>query len=231
MCSMKNIFTFLIACLALVSCQDDVAFNNPGFQATVNNGLWKATYSKVTQGLSGDALIKGTSTSHVLELNLQNKAVGKYALGTTNQSNMVKYYAIKNPNAFYSTGITSAPVSAITLASGGSGYSTSSLVTTTGGSGTGLKVNITANTNGVVTAVQINIAGEGYKPGDEVTINGGGNNAKFKVQTVTKSGGEVVITENTGKTISGTFKFTAFEAGTSNMVSCREGVFYKLPIN
>lgn len=228
---MKHIFTFLIVCVLLASCQDDVAFNNPGFQATVNNDLWKATSSKVTRGTSESLLIKGTSTSHVLELSLQNKSVGKYVFGTTNQLNLVKYYAIKNPKAFYSTGITSAPVSSIALAAGGSGYVTSSLVTTTGGSGAGLKVNTTANANGVVTAVQINVAGEGYKPGDVITINGGANNAKFKVETVSKSGGEVIITENTGKTISGTFKFTAFEEGTNNMVSCREGVFYKLPIN
>jgi hypothetical protein len=227
---MKKIFTLLIACAALVSCQDDVMFNNPGFQATVNNALWKATYEKVVLDRSGSLSIKGMSTSHVLELNLQNSAVGKYVLGTTNQTNKVTFYPIKDTDAVFSTGLTSAPVSAVHVTSGGSGYATSSLVPTSGGSGAGLKVNITANSSGVVTAVQINVAGEGYEPGDIVTINGGGNNAQFEVVSVAKSGGEIIITENTGKTISGTFKFTAFEEATGDVVSCREGIFYKLPI-
>lgn len=227
---MKKFFILFAVFATLVSCQDDVTFNNPGFQATVNNSLWKATSSTVTSTGAGSVLLKGTSTTHVLELNLESSAVGTYVLGTDNQSNLAKYYSIKNVDKYYSTGLTEAPVSSVVLTAGGTGYASASLVSTTGGTGTGLKVNIIANLNGVVTAVEVNVAGEGYVPGDIVTINGGNNNAQFKVVSVSKSSGEVVITENTGATISGTFKFTAFEETTGNVVSCREGVFYKLPV-
>ncbi|WP_136667734.1 DUF6252 family protein [Flavobacterium sp. H122] len=228
---MKKFFTLLTTCLALVSCQDDVTFNNPGFQATIDNVLWKANSKTVTLDRSGSVLIKGISTSHVLELNLQSSAVGTYVLGTADQMNLATYYSLKNSDVYYSTGLTEAPVSAVALTAGGTGYVTSSLVATAGGSGTGLKVNITANPNGVVTAVEINTAGEGYVQGDVVTISTGNNNAQFEVVSVSKSGGEIVITENTGTTISGTFKFTAFEETTGDVVFCREGVFYRLPFN
>lgn len=228
---MKKILTLLVACATFISCQDDVMFNDTGFQATINNALWKANTKTITSNTSGSVEIKGSSSTHVLKLNLQNKAVGKYVLGTTNQANLATYFPINKQEAYYSTGLTQAPASSLALTAGGTGYTTSSLVSTTGGTGSGLKVDITANSNGVVTAVQINVAGEDYEPGDIVTINGGGNNAQFEVVSVTKSGGEIVITENNGKTISGTFKFTAFEEASGNVISCREGVFYKLPIN
>ena len=61
----------------------------------------------------------------------------------------------------------------------GTGYPasvTNQETTTTGGSGTGLTVNITTNGSGVITALPIiNKAGEGYVEGDVVSIFGGSN--------------------------------------------------------
>ena len=52
---------------------------------------------------------------------------------------------------------------------GGAGYSTGTGVSTSGGSGTGLTVNVT-QTSGVVTAVSINNSGAGYTVGNLITI-------------------------------------------------------------
>lgn len=55
---------------------------------------------------------------------------------------------------------------------GGSGYTASSAVATTGGSGSGLTVNTTVST-GAITEIAINVAGSGYKIDDTITVSGG----------------------------------------------------------
>jgi hypothetical protein len=62
----------------------------------------------------------------------------------------------------------------------GTGYATAAAVATTGGSGTGLTVDITA-LSGAVQAVVVNAAGAGYLNGDLITITGGGANAVFRI--------------------------------------------------
>ncbi|MES2812030.1 MAG: DUF6252 family protein [Bacteroidota bacterium] len=227
----KYIFLFLLCVLGVLSsCQDDVIFNNPAFQATINNEVWKANLKSAIKERSGVMVIKGTSQYDNLELNISSSNVGTYKLGTVNQSNVASFYPVNNEDVFYSTGITEGSVNEIKLTNGGTGYTTASIVSTSGGSGTGLKVNITAGSNGVITKVEINVPGTDYLPGDVITVVAGNNNASFAVVSVSKSNGEIVITENTGATISGTFKFIAFDETTKDLISCREGVFYKLPI-
>ena len=64
------------------------------------------------------------------------------------------------------------------IASAGSGYSNGTDVATTGGTGTGLKVDITTSA-GAVQTVTITTDGTGYTSGDTITISGGGGNATF----------------------------------------------------
>ena len=64
--------------------------------------------------------------------------------------------------------------------SGGAGYSDAVCVATTGGSGTGLLVNITT-AGGVVTAVTICDPGVGYMVGQTINITGGDGAATFTV--------------------------------------------------
>ena len=68
---------------------------------------------------------------------------------------------------------------------GGTGYTNGTSTTTvTGGTGTGLIVEITVAL-GVVTAVTVLSPGKGYTIGDTVTIDGGNNDATIDVLTVT----------------------------------------------
>ena len=62
----------------------------------------------------------------------------------------------------------------------GTGYATAAGAATTGGSGTGLTVDITVS-GGLVQAVAVNVAGAGYLNGDLITITGGNANAVFRV--------------------------------------------------
>src|SRR5690606_2009452 len=65
----------------------------------------------------------------------------------------------------------------------GTGYVTATGLTTTGGTGTGLTVDVTA-VAGNVTAVTINDPGLGYTAGDTITIVGGNGDATIDVATV-----------------------------------------------
>lgn len=75
--------------------------------------------------------------------------------------------------------------SGITLTNGGTSYSDSTNVTTTGVLGSSLTVNIVTDGLGVITGVTINTPGTYYSVGDSITINGGGNDATFNITGVT----------------------------------------------
>jgi hypothetical protein len=111
-------------------------------------------------------------------------------------------YTIRDFGSGYESGdiITIVQQTAISIVSGGTGYSTSSSLATTGGNGTGLTVNIYEVSSGVITAVGVNLTGSGYLVGDTVTISGGGNNATLDIMNVVSaSGGQLtksVLTKN-----------------------------------
>jgi small nuclear ribonucleoprotein (snRNP)-like protein len=215
---------------ALFSCQSDVEFNDPAFQARINNTTWKANLKSATI-VDGQLTLNGTSQHYNLMLKTSSAAVGTYFLGTTNQTNKAIYTSVSSTNdEQYTTGINAGSVYEVVLQNGGNNYVTVSGASTSGGTGSGLKVNVEANPNGSIKKVTISAPGTGYLPGDVVTIASGGNNARLLVRSVANSNGEVVITENTGSTISGKFKFTAFDGTTGNVVSCKEGVFYNMPL-
>ena len=89
-------------------------------------------------------------------------------------------------------------VTALTITSAGTTYpdSITNIPTTTGGTGTGLKVNTTA-VNGVITSVTIHTSGNGYTVGDTINIvpNGfGGTQAVITLSTVSSRVSSVVMT-------------------------------------
>ena len=103
-------------------------------------------------------------------------------------------------------------VSKLKISAAGSGYSNTVNATTSGGSGSSARVNITVNSSGNIIYAKIHTAGTGYVVGEELTITGGGG-----------SGGKVIIEELgynpatgsiTSLTVSGTSATSAF--GTTN---------------
>jgi hypothetical protein len=78
----------------------------------------------------------------------------------------------------------------------GTGYSDASGVATTGGTGTGLTVDIT-QTAGAIDTVAIADGGEDYTVGDTITITGGNADATIEVLTVTP-GGEILTVSIAG---------------------------------
>jgi Family of unknown function (DUF6252) len=230
---MRKFILLLVSVIAITSCEKSVEFNNPALQGLVDGVIWKATSVSATKSASGAIKIVGSSPSGVIEFNVNSSALGTRILGTTNVLALASYTSLVDNFTFdYTTDIAPGPVNKLTLFAGGTGYTTASLVPTTGGSGNGLKVDYVAGAGGSVTTFNVNSPGNFYKAGDQVTITGGGANATFLVQNVSNSNGELTITEYDGVTISGTFKFIAYDAlATPKTVVCREGVFYKVPVN
>ena len=64
------------------------------------------------------------------------------------------------------------------ISAGGTGYSNGTAVATTGGTGSGMTVDIT-QTAGVIDSIRVNATGSGYAAGDVVTVSTGGANATF----------------------------------------------------
>ena len=93
---------------------------------------------------------------------------------------------------------------AFSISAAGSGYSTANDIATTGGTGTGLKVNITAVNAGAVTTVTISDddIGYGYSVGDIITITGGGGNATITLSAYPNTAdGQTLITSNPNSNI------------------------------
>ncbi len=228
---MKKIILILTVGLTFLSCQKEVEDNSPAFQTKINNDFWKTSFMSAHKDASGGLTLTANFSVGDIILNTTSSNVGTYVLGTTNQLNKATYTLVANGNKRFTTGISQNPVNELKISAAGTGYVSTDLVPTTGGTGTGLKVNTTVNAAGGITGIEINVAGNGYKAGDLITVTGGNGNAILTVQNVANSNGEIKITKNEGNTISGNFKFTAFDAVSNEIVWFREGFFYKVPIN
>ncbi len=234
---MKRFLSLIIVAVALSSCQEDVKFNNPGFQGLKDDVLWIATDTRAYVSASGQLSIEAYTAFELITLNTSSANEGTYILGTTNGSNSATYSStFDDVNLEYATIAVPGPVSQIAIANAGTGYSSGTSVATTGGSGSGLTVNVVANPSGIVTGLTLSSRGNAYAAGDLITVTGGNVNCRFRVLNVQNSNGEVKITEfdNVNMTVSGKFKFNAANANNSPfanpILNFQYGEFYKIPI-
>lgn len=235
---MKRFLSLILIAIAVSSCQDDVKFNNPGFQGLKDDVFWRANDTRAYVSSSGNLRIEALTEYETLTLNTSSANAGTYVLGTTNTNNSATYSSDFNGNELeYATTPVPGPVAAISsLVSGGTGYTSSTSVATTGGTGSGLTVNVTANSSGVVTSVAISSRGNAYMAGDLITVTGGNANCRFRVTNVQNSNGEIKITEydNVNMTVSGKFKFNAVNTNSNPfggpLLNFQYGEFYKIPI-
>ena len=234
---MKNFLPLFIVALFFSSCQEDVKFNNPGFQGLKDDVFWRANDARAYVSTTGKLSIEALTEYEIITLNTASANVGTYILGTTNGNNSATYSSNFNDVQLeYATVAVPGPASSISLASGGTGYSSGTSIATTGGAGSGLTVNIVANASGVVTSGTLSSRGNAYLAGDLVTVSGGNVNCKFRIVNVQNSNGEIQITEydNVNFTVSGKFKFNAANANNSPfggpILNFQYGEFYKIPI-
>lgn len=229
---MKKIFSVIALFVLFSSCQDEVKFNDPGFQAFRDDVLFRAIQVSAYRSSTGAIRIEALAEDEEFTLNLSNSAVGTYHIASTNNNNWSTYTSSFNDIIVdYSTRESFEPITNIANAilSGGTGYtSTNAVATTNSGNGNGMTVRTTA-VDGVITSVKIVNGGFNYKPFDIITINGGDGNAKFRILS------EVKITKSENGMISGEFRLNLrniYEnpAG-QEIVNFQNGAFYNIPVN
>jgi len=150
--------------------------------ATGGTGYVDATNVEPLGGNGSGAVVDITTTDGVVTgLNIVSDGAD-YNVGDT--------LTIPNPNA---GGVTSIG----NLISGGSGYTPEGIsygVTTTGGTGSGLTVDIVVNGSNVITSATIADQGNNYTPGDNIYIMGGNGDAYFVVQDTHGNGATLTVT-------------------------------------
>jgi hypothetical protein len=234
---MKRFLSLLFVAVAMTSCQEDVKFNDPGLQGLKDDVFWTANDARAYLTGNGRLSIEALTDFEVLTLSTSSPNEGTYILGTTNLNNSAAYTSsFDGVDLEYATIAVPGPVGGITLVSGGTGYSSGTSVATAGGSGSGLTVNVVANSSGVVTSLILSSRGNAYMAGDLITVSGGNVNCRFRVQNVQNSNGEIKITEydNVNMTVSGIFKFNAANTNNSpfggSILNFQYGEFYKIPV-
>ena len=247
---MKRILSLFIIAIAFSACQEDLQSNTPGFQALKDDEMWKAVDVRAYMALDGSLSIEAYSEYEQVTLNTSSANEGVYTLGTTNTANFAHYEATYNGvDLEYATTPVPGPVYTVAIIAGGSAYVSDCTQNTdgtydcpnshdtTGGSGSGLKVSIVANTSGVVTSVpRITVRGNGYLPGDIVTVAQGNVNCKLRIVNVQNSNGEIEIEEfdNLNMTVTGKFKFNAVSVDTNPfggpVLNFQYGAFHQIPV-
>lgn len=247
---MKRFLSLIFIAIAISSCQEDVKFNDPGFQGLKDDVLWTANDARAYISSTGRLTVEAYTAFEVLTLGASSAYPGNYLLGTTNVYNFATFSSNLNDVALeYATTPISGPVYNVEIINGGTGYTSDcdlqnngqytcdSSHNTTGGSGSGLTVAVVANAAGVVTSVvRVTARGNDYLPGDVVTVSQGNVNCTLRVLSTQNSNGQILIQEydQVNMTVTGEFKFNATNTNNSPfanpILNFQYGKFYKIPI-
>jgi hypothetical protein len=101
---MKKSFLFIIVFFTLISCEEDVRFNNPSFQGLKDNVFWRANVSTASLGPNGSLVIEAYSGNEMITLKTTSAAVAIYFLGTSVSKTAVYILKDINGTVTYATG-------------------------------------------------------------------------------------------------------------------------------
>lgn len=92
---------------------------------------------------------------------------------------------------------TTGVINAVTITSGGTGYTVADVLTVAGGTGASATLTVATESGGVITSVTISNAGTGYTDADALTVTGGTGNddATFTVESIAAAVASYVVTE------------------------------------
>ncbi|MDI5899423.1 DUF6252 family protein [Flavobacterium sp. XS2P67] len=65
---MKKYFLFIVVLFSLISCEEDISFNNPSLQGMKDNVFWRGVQSRATLAADGSLLIESFTANETLSL-------------------------------------------------------------------------------------------------------------------------------------------------------------------
>lgn len=211
---------------------DTLTFNgvNLGGTTPANNAVVTITSASPIDSvasLDNGTLVSGLGYSDATGAATSGGTGSGLTLDTTTSSGSITSVSINNAGTGYTIGDTiSIPQTLGRVLSrsfsgpAGTGYTTATGVATSGGTGSGLTVDIIDDGAGQVASVQINNPGSGYTANDVITISGGNNDATLIATTVSTLATIEVATVTTGGVIqSVSVAGTPISAGTVNFIS------------
>ena len=92
---MKKYFLITLVFFGLLSCEDDVRFNNPSFQGLKDKVFWRGVRSKATIASDGSLLIESLIVNETISLKTAAAEPQTYFLGTGEASKAI--YTVTGP--------------------------------------------------------------------------------------------------------------------------------------
>jgi hypothetical protein len=80
---MKKYFLFIVVLFSLISCEEDISFNNPSLQGMKDNVFWRGVQSRATLAADGSLLIESFTANETLSLKTTSTTAQTYFLGTS----------------------------------------------------------------------------------------------------------------------------------------------------
>ncbi|SHF95766.1 DUF6252 family protein [Flavobacterium defluvii] len=101
---MKKYFYFLSFLFLLISCTEDVKFNNPAFQTLKNNVFWRSQAYKAHFGTNGILVIEGSLGYEKIILQTASSSEQTFILGVNDVSKATYKNTLPAESASFSTG-------------------------------------------------------------------------------------------------------------------------------
>jgi len=101
---MKKLLLLIVVLFSVISCTEEVTFNNPSFQGVKDNVFWRAIDSKATVALDGSLTIQGFSGTEIITLKTTSTAAQTYLLGINDEDSASYVKTEGNANISFATG-------------------------------------------------------------------------------------------------------------------------------
>lgn len=88
---MKKIVIIFWLAVSLISCSEDIKFNDPAFQGVVNNESWRSTSREAQLNTDGSITIKGMRGYETMEIQIATTALNDTISFGNNNSSFAKF--------------------------------------------------------------------------------------------------------------------------------------------
>jgi hypothetical protein len=102
---MKKIILVLSLLLSIVSCTNDVSFNDPSFQGVKSGETWRANDARVILNADGTMTVEAYSQFEIVTLNVASSGLGLKTFGVNGSNTATYKVTLNGVTDTYTTGI------------------------------------------------------------------------------------------------------------------------------